>query len=143
MRIQLTALVLAALLPLGVAQATEEIGKQPPRLNLTQEQREQMKEMRQANHEEQQKLYQQTWEKLSKKDREAYDKQREQLREKHRAQMRSILTPEQQVIFDEKSAQLLERQEGKEKGWGSKRHERKGDRKHRKNRGDCDANKMN
>src|SRR5690554_1061048 len=133
MRIQLTALVLAILLPLGAVQAAESNDKPEQRLNLTQEQREQMQEMRQANREEQQKLRQQTWEKLPKKERDAYDKQREQMREKNRAQMRALLTPEQQVVFDKMSAQQLERQaQGKglkDKGWKGKHHERPGDKK--------------
>ncbi len=122
MRIQLTTLALAALLPFSALQAAET-AKQPdakaqqqelrqnysgPRLN--QEQRDKMQEMRQAHRQEQQKLYQQTWEKIPKKDRDAYDKKREQMLEKNRSQMRAILTPEQQKAFDQMREQKLERQ---------------------------------
>src|SRR5690554_6024703 len=118
MRIQLTALVLAILLPLGAVQAAEGMNEPAQRLNLTQEQREQMQVLR------------------------------EQMREKNRAQMRALLTPEQQVTFDKMSAQQLERQEqGKgwkdDKGWKGKHHERRGDKQFRRNQGECDSNKMN
>ncbi|WP_027847576.1 hypothetical protein [Marinospirillum minutulum] len=118
MRIQLTALVLAILLPLGAVQAAEGMNEPEQRLNLTQEQREQMQVLR------------------------------EQMREKNRAQMRALLTPEQQVTFDKMSAQQLERQEqGKgwkdDKGWKGKHHERRGDKQFRRNQGECDSNKMN
>lgn len=110
MRMKLTALVLAALLPLASVQA-EDMKDRAPR--FSKEQREEMQKQHKSHKQELREQYQQTREKLPKKDRDAYQAKRTELNEKHRANMRNQLTPEQLKAMEDRKSKCKSDRKGR------------------------------
>ncbi len=151
MRIQITALALAALLPLGALQAAES-GKNQPHQGRWQKNDRQwvqtlkLDEAQQQQFNKKQEAYRQsmqerrnTWQQHNSKQREEHFKKQQALQNKHHADLRKLLNNEQKALFDKRLAQQKSRhqahfehqhkgkpqhqfRQGQHKGSGKPRH---------------------
>lgn len=119
MRIKITALALAAVLPFATVQAADNSQQgmqgrwQQGQQNWTQElklndsQQQQFQHKREAYRADQQKQREQFREQ-QKKQHEAFQKKQQSQRERHHADLRKLLTPEQRVQFDRKTERMTD-----------------------------------
>lgn len=116
MRIKLTALALAAVLPFAGAHAADtnqhdrnhwqkNDQRRLQALNLDERQRQQFEEKRQAHRAEQQKHHKEM-QKRRLEQSDAHQRQMQAQRDRHHAELRNLLTPEQRMTFDRQQEKM-------------------------------------